>query len=295
MGIPSRITRQAGRHSRVDGIPFAMPVVCHNSPVLMAAFTIDGARAQAMMPGDEIHVLRVAGGRGLLVVTVIDYRDTVIGKYVEYSIGIACTHGRRPAPPFIPALLMKTFGTGQFVIDLPVSSEISVKGGKGIWGMPKHQAALDFQIGTRTVSSMYALDGREVATIEIAKPASTPLPVRMGAVNYCAFRGMLMKSYVYFRGRAGASFMKKGAATFRLGTHPRAEPLRALDINPDPLFTAFIPSAQGTLDDHFESWFLTYASAPARDPEGLESVVDLGLSEAWLPPPRPPVDERVGA
>jgi len=295
MFIPSRITRQAGRYARVDGIPFALPVVCHTSPVLMAVFTIDASRAQALMPGNEVHALRVSRDRGLLVVTVIDYRDTVIGKYVEYSIAIACTHGRRPAPMLLPAALMKTFGTGQFVIDLPVSSEISVKGGKGIWGMPKHRAALDFQIGATTVSSMYALDGREVTTIEIARPASTPLPIRMSAVNYCAFRGMLMKSYVYFKGKAGVTFMKKGAATFHLGTHPRAEPLRTLDINPDPLLTAFIPSAEGTLDDHFESWFLTSPSRPMSDPEGLESVVDLGLSEEWLPPPRAAAGERVEA
>jgi hypothetical protein len=26
--------------------------------------------------------------------------------------------------------------------------------------------------------------------------------------------------------------------------------------------TAFIPEAQGTLDDHFEAWFLDYAAMP---------------------------------
>ena len=41
------------------------------------------------------------------------------------------------------------YGTGQYVFDLPVCSEISVKGGKGIWGMPKHQANLDFIIPIR--------------------------------------------------------------------------------------------------------------------------------------------------
>jgi hypothetical protein len=87
--------------------------------------------------------------------------------------------------------------------------------------------------------------------------------------------------------------MKKGAASIHLGTHPRAERLRALDISSDPLLTAFIPSAQGTLDDHFESWFLTEATMPTRPPEGFESVIDLGLGEDWLPPPRPPIGDRM--
>ena len=34
----------------------------------------------------------------------------------------------------------RTSAVGQYVWDLPVSTEISVKGGKGIWGTPKHQA-----------------------------------------------------------------------------------------------------------------------------------------------------------
>jgi hypothetical protein len=71
---------------------------------------------------------------------------------------------------------MRTFGTGQFVFDLPVSSEVSVKGGKGIWGMPKHQANLDFRIDERTVSSMYALDGMDAITIDIDRPGSAWLP-----------------------------------------------------------------------------------------------------------------------
>ena len=35
-----------------------------------------------------------------------------------------------------------------------------MKGGKGIWGMPKHQANLDFRVDDRTMSSQYDLDGQ---------------------------------------------------------------------------------------------------------------------------------------
>jgi hypothetical protein len=286
MGIPARITRQHGRFSLVDGIPFTMPVVCEKSPVLMAAFTIDARKAEPLLPGREIFPLRLWNGRGLLMIVVINYLQTTIGKYIEFSVGIACTHGARPAPPILPAALARTFGTGQFVFDLPVSSEVSVKGGKGIWGMPKHQGNLDFRIGDRTVSSMYALDGQEAITIEIDRPASVWFPVRMAAVNYCAFRGMLMKSYVYFTGKAGFSMFRKGSARLRLGSHPRIQALKDLDISPDPLMTSFIPEAQGTLDDHFEAWFLDYAAVPKQAPEGLESVADLGLGQDWLAPPR---------
>ena len=62
--------------------------------------------------------------------------------------------------------------------------------------------------------------------------------------------------------------------------------LKDLDISPDPLMTAFIAEATGTLDDHIEAWFLDYERVPATAPEGLESVINLGRSEEWLAPPR---------
>jgi hypothetical protein len=285
MGVPARIRDYDGRRSLVDGIPFTLPVACRNSPALFAVFSIDADRARALLPGNEVHPFRL-WTRGLLVVSVIDYRDTTIGKYVEFSIAIACTHGRRPAPRLLPGLFMQAFGTGQFVVDLPVSSEISVKGGKGIWGMPKHKARLDYRVGETVVSSQYDVEeGQLGMRVEIERPATAWLPLSAAASNYCAFRGLLMKSNVYFRGKAGFALFRKGAARLLIGDHPRMAWLKTLDIRPDPVATAFIPAADGVLDDGFTSWFLTYPDMPTTRPEGLESVVALGLSEDWLPPP----------
>jgi hypothetical protein len=284
MGVPARLRRQTNRFSLVDGIPFRLPVTCEPSPALMAAFPIDAERAAALLPGNEIHPF-VLWKRGLLVITVIHYLATNIGTYIEYSIAIACTHGRRRAPRLLPGLLMKHYGTGQYVVDLPVSTEISVKGGKGIWGMPKHQASLDFTTTDRTVSAQYDLDGRLAMRIEIDRPSSTWLPLNVGTVNYCAFRGLLMKSYIYFKGKAGFGLLGGASARLTIGDHPRLAPLKQLAIAPKPVFTAYIPNAIGVLDDYFESWFLSFDAAPATRPEGLESVATLGLGQEWPPPP----------
>ena len=96
-----------------------------------------------------------------------------------------------------------------------------------------------------------------------------------------------MKSSLYFKAKAGFTFRKKGAATLTIGDHPRVRALKALEINEDPIFTAFIPAANGVLDDHYESWFLSFSDPPQSRPEGFESVIDLGLDEGWLAPPKP--------
>lgn len=285
MAVPRRIREQEGRHATVDGIPFVLPINSEKSPALMAAFTVDAEKAARLMPAGQLHPLRLPGGRGILLITVIDYRITDIGKYIEFSIALACTRGRSPAPPLLPLVFQKASGLGQFVLDLPVSTEISVKGGKGIWGMPKHQASLDFLISDDTVSSQYDLDDMMVMRIEIDRPAKAWLPVRMSAVNYCQFRGMLMKSYIYVTAKAGFTLFNPNAARLSIGDHPRAGPLKELDINPAPLFTAFMPESDGVLDDHVESWFLSYDEDGGGTSEGLESVVQLGLGQEWPSPP----------
>jgi hypothetical protein len=297
---PKRLAQQTGRHALVDSIPFVLPINSEKTPALMAGFKIDLDAARALLPGNEIHPFRF-GDKGLLLVTVVDYRVTDIGKYIEYSIAIACTHGEKEAPPFLPLLFQKKYGLGQYVLDLPVSTEISVKGGKGIWGMPKHQASLDFLISETEVSSQYNLDGKMVARIDIRRPGGTPIPLDLGAVNYCAYRGLLTKSYIYFKGNIYFDFGKSSKATFTLGEHPRADPLRTLKIEPDAVFTAFFPETQGVLDDHFECWFLHYDTPLSHPPEGFESVINLGLGQDWLPAPRPtahsdtPVNSRTGS
>lgn len=283
MGRPRRLELQAGRHSLVDGIPFQLPVASEKSPALMAAFPVDAEVARSLIPGNEIHLLHW-GNRAFLLLTIIDYRHTNIGKYIEYSIGFACTHGTRSVPLPLAAMFQKTSGTGQYVYDLPVSSLISVKGGKGIWGMPKHQGNLDFIIGDDLVSARYDLDGKMVMRVEIVRPKRSWLPLSAGSVNYCSFRGLLMKSYIYFKGDFGFTLGKKSARII-IGDHPRASVYRDLKIG-QPLFSGFFPASAGVLDDHFECWFESFTASPTTKPEGFESVIDLPLSEDWLPPPR---------
>lgn len=288
MRLPRRQDRQRGRRALVDGIPFELPVNSADSPALMVAFSVNGDTAQALVPGNELHAIRLPNGRGLLLITVIDYRTTDIGRYVEFSIAIACTHGDRPVSLLSAVALIGRNGTGQYVWDLPVSSLISVKGGKGIWGMPKHQANLDFQVDKATMSSQYDLDGELCMRISVQRPGRLTVPLKnVGAVNWCSFRGLLLKSSIYFTGRVEVAVKPWAKAQLLLGDHPRMDPLRSLDIASKPLFTACFPHSAGVLDDHFEGWFVTSADAPdpGAPPEGLESVVGLPNSTEWLAPP----------
>ena len=286
--VPHRQERLRGHHATVDGIKYSMPVNSDDSPVLMAAFPINKRAAAAVLPGTELRPFSLSG-KGLLVVTVVNYKSTDIGQYIEYSLAIAVTHGSRPAPPLLPLVFQKTFGLGQYVVDLPVSTEISVKGGKGIWGMPKHRASLDFVVTDSTVSAQYDDAGRLGCFVEIERPEPIGIPLKLAASNYCAFRGMLMKSDIYFEATGDIALGGNAKARLVLGDAPGVAVLKTLQPAEKPVFTAYLPEARGVLDDHYEAWFLTAPTAEeaARIPGGdpLESVVGLGQGQEWLPAP----------
>lgn len=282
---PKRIKRYKDKYALVDGISYVMPVSATDSPAIMVGFSCDWEKANALIPGDEVHAIRLPNGRGAFLITIINYLDTSIGKYIEYSLAIGCTHGRKPAPIILNVMMMKTYGTGQYILDLPVSSEVSVKGGKGIWGMPKHKANLDFKVDDQMITSQYEKDGQFAFRVEIDRPKSPSIKLKIGTTNYCEFRNMLMASYIYFETKAGINLFGKAKARLFIGDHPNVSMLRDIDINPDPFFTMYMPKANGILDDHFECWFMTYDDPPKEMPEGLESIIDLGLNEDWLAPP----------
>jgi hypothetical protein len=289
--VPRRQERLRGQHAFADGIKYVMPVNSDDSPVLMAAFPINKRAAAAVLPGTEMRPFSL-GGKGLLVVTVVNYKSTDIGKYIEYSLAIAITHGSRPAPPILPLLFQRTFRLGQFVVDLPVSTEVSVKGGKGIWGMPKHQANLDFVVTDSTVSALYEQDGKLGCYIEIERPAAPSplaLPLKLAASNYCVFRNMLWKSDIYFEAIGDIALGAQAKARLILGDVPGVEPLKELQVETKPVFTAWLPQAHGILDDHYEAWFLTaptpLEAAALQGGDMLDSVTDLGQSQEWLAPP----------
>ncbi|MCZ9881434.1 acetoacetate decarboxylase family protein [Arthrobacter sp. B2a2-09] len=286
--VPRRQIELTGQYAEVDGIKYAMPLNSNDFPMLMAAFPINKRAAAGLLPGKEMRPFSL-GGKGLLMVTVVNCTSTDIGKYIEYSLAIAVTHGSRPVPPLLPLIFQKSFGLGQFVVDLPVSTEISVKGGKGIWGMPKHQANLDFVITDTTVSAQYDQDGMLGCYIEIEQPAPVGLPVRLAVSNYCAFRGMLWKSNSYVEGTANVAYGRQAKARLVLGDAPGVAPLKTLGVAPKPVFTAWLPEAHCVLDDHFEAWFLTASTeagaAALRGGGTMDSVVGLGQGQEWLAPP----------
>ncbi len=284
MSIPKRIKKYTGRFALVDNIPYELPVQTKGSPCMMSGYTCDFEEAKKLMP-HELEPLKLPNGKAVFLATIIDYTKTNIGDYVEYSLAIACKRKIGFFKILFKALITGKLHLGQYIVDLPVSSDVSVKGGKGIWGMPKHKANLDFKVTDSMVSSQYEKDGQFAFRVEMERPKGHSIKLKLAATNFSIFRNMLMASYIFFESKFKFNLFKKAKGALYIGDHPKVAGLKGLNITSDPFFTMYMANTVGVLDDYYESWFVTYDKMPEVMPEGLEAVVDLGLSEEWLPAP----------
>ena len=140
--LQKRIKNYEGRFALVDNIPYTMPVSARNSPALMAGFSCDWEKANDLLPGNEIHALKLPNGRAALLITVINYLDTSIGKYIEYSIAIGCTHGNKPAPPILNAMLTnvcehgaRLAGPGEFTLRAFLAGRLDLTQAEAVLGV----------------------------------------------------------------------------------------------------------------------------------------------------------------
>ena len=76
--MPRKLKRERKKFALVVGIPFMLPVRSQRMQALMAAFPVDPAAAQALLPDRPMQVTQL-WRRALLVVTVANYEETVIG------------------------------------------------------------------------------------------------------------------------------------------------------------------------------------------------------------------------
>ena len=71
--IPRRLSREENHYALVDGIPFTLPVRSQRMQALMAAFPVDPAAAQVLLPDSNVRAARL-WRRALLVVTIVQLR-----------------------------------------------------------------------------------------------------------------------------------------------------------------------------------------------------------------------------
>ena len=125
----------------------ALPILYRDGSMLVAGYLIDIARAQAILgdlPFEPVLIL----GRALVLLTVFEYRDTTIGSYNEFGIGILVQRaGTSPSLWRILHDIRKVEEVGLFVTNLPVTDQGAFTAGVELWGYPKYVTGITTSFG----------------------------------------------------------------------------------------------------------------------------------------------------
>ncbi len=228
-----------GRVVTSGAAEFQMPALYFRDDTFGGVFTADLEKLRGVMPSDRLHPISVGRGRGLFMVVAMDYLETSDEPYGEVLVGVPAVHGRRP-PPLLPALLETSWpGLGYVVLHLPVTTRRARDAGRGLWGYTKFVADMHFQNTPELQECRLEEGGEHILTLQVVKRGLV-LPDRRPIVTYSVKDGALVRTTIAQTALARTA-LGAGGSTLVLGdTHPVAQSIRALDVDPRPVMTRYL-------------------------------------------------------
>lgn len=236
------------RHT-IAGTVLTMPVRVRTAQQHTAMFVVDADPAQRMIDYSGLRVCRFGRGarRALVVLMLMHYDDTDLGRYYEYGTNVMVD------PPGTPPSKASGFSAlqsaGAFVHHLPVDQAFTLEAGRTIWGYPKVMADFTVRNG-RQFGFDVTIDGRLAVSMEF-RPG---LPVPSAFTS----RRQVHSTYSHLDGvtretpgemvMSGVRY-RPGGVSLRLGDHPYAAELAALGLPKRALVSSSAANVDMTFGD----------------------------------------------
>jgi hypothetical protein len=133
--------------------PIEMPIRYWENNAVFMLFHADYDRVNDLVAPSGLTLCQYMNGKAVVSVNFFEYLNSSIGSYNEVGVAPFVTY-----PPYrttrFPSLDLyrrgENWNIGAYILDLPVSTDIAVAGGREIWGLPKFKTDMPFSLtGTR--------------------------------------------------------------------------------------------------------------------------------------------------
>lgn len=221
----------------IDGKPIGLPLTVDDASMMMNAFLVDAAAAQAMIDGSGFRVVELFPGKAIVQLLCVDYRVNPLGNYNEGAIIFpVLTPGEKKPFPFFGTLRrLANNSLGIYVYRMPVDQEFTTHGGRFIWGFPKWPSRIDFDFGKSRATGRFIDEGELVYGIT-AKTGGSTVVKDQRAPSLAIRDGRAWKTYGTNSG-TGMTFSLGGEMPDIGDNHPLALELRGLGLPKKPIFT----------------------------------------------------------
>jgi hypothetical protein len=236
------------REYQINGQTVTLPVNVNNAAMLMNVFTVNTAKAQALIADSGFKVVEILPGKALMQLLAVDYRENDLGDYNEAAIVFPVTTPGESKPlPFFGALSRMMRGQlANFVYRMPVNQGFTTHAGRFIWGFPKWVCHVDIDFGPKTAYAQFHDDGEAVFSISAATGGKARAKPQV-APSLAIRNKQAWKTLGTTEGE-GVTF-KLGGQLPEIGEkHPLAMILRDLGLPKKPLLTVSISKAKMVFD-----------------------------------------------
>ena len=166
--------------------PVELPVRYHDGSLMGAFWLVEETKAAALLP-DNLEPLLLPGRNAAAGLFMMDYRNSTLGPYGEVGIGIQAVRKGTGATligylwdmvanVFHVDEMLSLFGqedSGLYVVTLPVTTQVSVAGGREVWGFPKYLAEMR---SASPIRSGRALRSRANSRLRSSRASRCPCP-----------------------------------------------------------------------------------------------------------------------
>jgi hypothetical protein len=232
----------------IAGVRGKLPTFYREARCLTAVFPARLLEMRKRLPDRRFVPAHVVPGIGAVYLAAFEYRDTDIGPYNEFAVGFLLNSPDYPRVPgynLLRQLLHNSYHA--YVRHLPVTTEVSLRGGVDLYNYPKSIASIDFSDSADRVGCELG-EGEEL----ICRLTTRKIPApRSGIIKFF--------THVYQYRQPQAAEMKVNARSFGMAlghagvecvlgdTHPVALELQDLLITTTAMVYYYIPDMQAIL------------------------------------------------
>ena len=203
---------------RLDGSKLRSPVGYHDSFQMSASFEVPLAGVKNLLPSPDLHLVLIKPNTTILIMSAMEFnRPEAMEPYKEFAVLLPVFFRKKNQPDLY----------GHYLVYLPVTTEQARKSGVRLYGLPKFLAEIVFSEDKESRHCQVRAGGKEIIHFSAKK-----LPGQLQTMqNYCysTKNGQLYRYRIKSRGYWQIS-QQRGSAGYKLGNHPIAAKLKALNI-----------------------------------------------------------------
>ncbi len=225
-----------------------LPVFYRKARAFMATFPASIFSLKRLLPDPRFTPAQVFPGMGLVALAAFEYYDTDIHAYNEFSISIMLNNPHMLKMPGYNILMqLLEFNLYTYILHLPVTTEIALRGGIDLYNYPKFLASIDFSDTEERIICDLKEEGDRILRITGKKiPAEKSVIMKF----FCHLYQFGQPQYAEFKVNAikyGISINPRDVKLEFGSSHPLAMELSDALLSRTALTCFYIPEMQAIL------------------------------------------------